>query len=176
MTDLAMRGVSGAFVCEKDHSEQARTVGSPWFSSRLLTPHLTVKDTSASKTFYEKAFGFEVRYEKVQDSVPVHVEMAYMGELVLMLVPENLRNSGNLAPVSMWDPQQKTAYFYLYVKDVDHTTASAEQAGARVLEAAHDAAWGDRFSLVCDPNGYHWGLAQSKNFPSPPPPEFSGAW
>jgi uncharacterized glyoxalase superfamily protein PhnB len=141
----------------------ARTTGSPWLSSRLITPHLTVRHPSASKQFYARAFGFELRHQNLQNGEPVHVEMSYHGELAIMFVPEGQGEGSTAAPISLnADPKQKTAYFYLYVDDVDAVAARARAAGGTVLEAPYDSPWGDRFALVADIDGYHWGLAQSR--------------
>lgn len=145
--------------------QAAQEVGSPWLSTRLLTPHLTVKDVEKSKQFYHSVFGFELRHENKKDNNPVHVEMSYLGELVLMFVPENVNGRNTLAPVSFSNPLQNTQYFYLYVENVDETVARAKAAGATILEAEHDSNWGDRFALIVDLDGYHWGLAQAKQFP-----------
>lgn len=140
----------------------ATSLGSPWLSSRLLVPHLTVVDVVESKAFYEAAFDFKVRFEDQPGSDSQHVEMSYQDELVLMFVPQNVRGSGTAAPVDFIDPKQLTAYFYLYVKSVDEAYSNAINAGATAITEPYDSAWGDRFAIVADPNGYHWGLAESK--------------
>lgn len=89
--------------------------------------------------------------------------MSYRDELVLMFVPENVRNSGTAAPIDFIDLKQLTAYFYLYVYNVDETYQKAVDAGGVAITEPYDSAWGDRFAIVADPNGYHWGLAESKN-------------
>jgi uncharacterized glyoxalase superfamily protein PhnB len=147
---------------DTSQDNHAKTTGSPWLSSRLITPHLTVRNPAASKQFYESAFGFELRHENLRNGEPVHVEMSYHGELAIMFVPENVGASSTAAPISFADPKQKTAYFYLYVDDVDAVAARARSAGGTVLEAPYDSPWGDRFALVADINGYHWGLAQTR--------------
>lgn len=122
----------------------------------------------ASKQFYEKTFGFKLRHENLRNGEPVHVEMSYHDELAIMFVPENVGGRPTAAAISFVDPKQKTAYFYLYVDSVDAVVTRARAAGATVLEAAYDAPWGDRFALIADINGYHWGLAQTREpgFPS----------
>lgn len=135
--------------------------GSPWLSSRLLVPHLTVVDVVESKKFYEDAFGFNVRFEDKPGADSQHVEMDYLGELVLMFVPQNVRGSGTQAPIDFVDPKQLTSYFYLYVDDVDQAFANAIDAGGIAITTSYDSAWGDRFAIIADPNGYHWGLAAS---------------
>ncbi len=53
-----------------------------------LTPYLTVRDAHASRIFYEKAFGFEVREAVDDDGATLHVEMSYRGQLIVMFAPE----------------------------------------------------------------------------------------
>ncbi|WP_127957865.1 VOC family protein [Serratia microhaemolytica] len=143
------------------HRLQAREKGSPWLSSRLLTPHLTVQDPERSKQFYQQAFGFALRDEVVKQGTAVHVEMSYRGELVLMFVPAEKSLHAEDVPFNPADIAQQKRYFYLYVSNVDDVTEKARKAGATVLQAPHQSAWGDRFALVADPDGYLWGLAQS---------------
>lgn len=142
--------------------QKSMTPGSPWLSSRLLVPHLTVNDVVESKRFYEDAFGFNVRFEDKPGKESQHVEMSYKGELILMFVPQNVRGSGTAAPSSYVDPMQLTSYFYLYVDSVDEAYENALKAGGISITAPNDSAWGDRFAIIADPNGYHWGLAESK--------------
>lgn len=59
----------------------------------------------------------------------------------------------------------KKSYFYLYVKDIDEVIEKAKKVNAVILESAHQAAWGDKFALIADPDGYQWGLAQAATFP-----------
>lgn len=138
---------------------QAKELGSPWLSTRLLTPHLVVKDPQKSKQFYRQVFGFDTRYEVLKKGTPVHVEMSYLGELVLMFVP------GDGVAQNKYPERQ---YFYLYVEDVDSVVNKAKQANAIILEEPHKAAWGDQFALIVDPDGYHWGVAQAATFPGQP--------
>lgn len=143
--------------------EASKAPGSPWLSTRLLVPHLIVKDVVESKKFYTDAFGFKVRFEDKPGAESQHVEMSYYDELVLMFVPQNVRGSGVTPPIEFVDPKQLTAYLYLYVKSVDEIYDRAMNAGAISITEPYDSAWGDRFAIIADPNGYHWGLAESKN-------------
>ncbi|MBP6563365.1 MAG: VOC family protein [Neisseriaceae bacterium] len=143
--------------------QAAQSLGSPWLSSRLLTPHLTVTDVVQSKQFYQAAFGFQVRYEDQPGAHSQHVEMSYRDELVLMFVPERVRGTDTLAPISIGKPTQKTAYFYLYVPNVDLAFKQAIAAGGQAITEPHQSAWGDDFAIVADPSGYHWGLANNPN-------------
>jgi uncharacterized glyoxalase superfamily protein PhnB len=123
-----------------------------------LTPYLTVNNARTSISFFEAAFGFELRDSVQDDGVIMHVEMTYQGQLIVMFAPEGAfgstaktpRNSGAIAPQS----------FYLYVHDVDEVHARAVAAGAKSLSEPQDQFWGDRFAQVEDIDGYRWALAR----------------
>jgi uncharacterized glyoxalase superfamily protein PhnB len=123
-----------------------------------LTPYLTVHDARTSISFFEAAFGFELREHVQDDGVIMHVEMLYQGQLIVMFAPEGAfgstaktpRHSNAVAPQS----------FYLYVHDVDDVYARAIAAGARSLSEPEDQFWGDRFAQVEDLDGYRWALAR----------------
>lgn len=129
--------------------EAAKSLGSPWLSSRLLVPHLTVVDVLESKHFYEAAFGFKVRFEDKPGRDSQHVEMSYRDELILMFVPQNVRDSGTAAPRDFIDPKQLTAYFYLYVESVNVAYQNAIKAGAISITEPYDSAWGRSFCNCC---------------------------
>jgi uncharacterized glyoxalase superfamily protein PhnB len=73
------------------------------------------------------------------------------GESAVMLVP---RDDANTATGGM-------AALYAYVQDVDRAAEAARQAGAGVA-TPEDRPWGDRTSVVTDPDGYRWVLATFK--------------
>jgi uncharacterized glyoxalase superfamily protein PhnB len=123
-----------------------------------LTPYLTVNNARTSISFFEAAFGFELRDSVQDDGVIMHAEMTYQGQLIVMFAPEGAfgstartpRNSGAIAPQS----------FYLYVHDVDEVYARAIAVGAKSLSEPQDQFWGDRFAQVEDIDGYRWALAR----------------
>jgi uncharacterized glyoxalase superfamily protein PhnB len=129
-----------------------RPAGVPW-----LTPYLTVRDARASRTFYEQAFGFELREAVDDDGATMHVEMTHHGELVIMFAPEGAFGSTAKTPRS--GGAEAPQLFYLYVDDVDALHARALEAGGKSLLAPGDQFWGDRFCQIEDPDGYRWGLA-----------------
>ena len=129
-----------------------RPAGVPW-----LTPYLTVRDAQASRAFYEKAFGFEVREAVDDDGATMHVEMTHHGELVIMFAPEGAFGSTAKTPRSAG--AEAPQLFYLYVDDVDALHARALEAGGQSLLPPGDQFWGDRFCQIEDPDGYRWGLA-----------------
>jgi PhnB protein len=56
---------------------------------------------------------------------------------------------------------------YLYVEDVDKLTAQATNAGAKLLQPPADMFWGDRTSMLIDPEGNKWMLATHTSEPTP---------
>ncbi|TKC90985.1 VOC family protein [Trinickia terrae] len=123
-----------------------------------LTPYLTVRDALTSISFFEAAFGFELRDSVQDEGVVMHAEMTYQGQLIVMFAPEGAfgstaktpKNAGAIAPQS----------FYLYVQNVDEVHARAIAAGAKSLSEPQDQFWGDRFAQVEDLDGYRWALAR----------------
>lgn len=161
MAEKVQLQVNDQVESQKAQRLAATESGTPWLASRLLVPHLTVVDVVESKRFYQEAFGFELRFEDRPGAESQHVEMNYLGELILMFVPQDVRGSDTRAPIDFMPPQQLTSYFYLYVNDVDQTFRNALDAGGTAITEPYDSAWGDRFAIIADPNGYHWGLAKS---------------
>jgi uncharacterized glyoxalase superfamily protein PhnB len=131
----------------------SRPTDVPW-----LTPYLTVRDASASISFFKDAFGFALRDSVHDDGIIMHAEMTYHGQLIVMFAPEGAfgssaqtpKHAGAIAPQS----------FYLYVHDVDEVHAYAIAAGARSLSEPQDQFWGDRFAQIEDLDGYRWALAR----------------
>lgn len=122
-----------------------------------ISPHLVVDGAAAAIDFYKAAFGAE---ELVRLPTPdgrlMHACVRINGATVMLVdhfpewgghTPRSLGGS----PVSM----------HLVVADADAAIARAEAAGARVVQAAHDAFWGDRFGAIEDPFGHHWTLAHT---------------
>lgn len=144
----------------KRQAIQATQTGSPWLSSRLLTPHLSVSDPEKSKQFYKDAFGFELRHETKSQGTPVHVEMSYQGELAIMFALENPATSANANVNS-----RMKNYTYLYVSDVEQTVKAAALAGGKIIKTPSLAAWGDKFAIIEDLDQYRWGVAEAKSFP-----------
>jgi uncharacterized glyoxalase superfamily protein PhnB len=142
-------------------SADPRPANTPW-----LTPYLCVRDTRASTTFYEKAFGFAVREHVDDDGATLHVEMTWQGQLILMFAPEGAFGSTALTPrTSRTEPPH---LFYLYVEDVDAAHARVVDAGGLSIMAPQDSFWGDRFCQIEDLDGYRWGLA-SRGSSAPKP-------
>lgn len=116
-----------------------------------INTYLAVANVGASMDFLERAFGFAKGV--VLPDADGHVRYAEMrhGESVVMLVQ---RGDGTAATGG-------APGLYTYVRDVDAAAVNARSAGAGVTDA-EDQAWGDRTSVVTDPDGYRWILATFK--------------
>lgn len=122
-----------------------------------LSPHLVVDDAAAAIDFYKAAFGAE---EMVRLPTPdgrlMHACIAINGATVMLV--DHFPEWGGHTPKSLGGTPVS---MHLIVADADAAIARAEAAGARVVEAAHDTFWGDRFGAIEDPFGHHWTLAHS---------------
>jgi uncharacterized glyoxalase superfamily protein PhnB len=112
-----------------------------------INTYLAVANISATIEFLERAFGFS-RGVVLPDNEgrPRYAEMHH-AESVVILVRKDDALVGNGAPA-----------LYTYVDDVDRVAVRAREAGAGVGES-EDKPWGDRVTVVTDPDGYRWMLA-----------------
>jgi PhnB protein len=114
---------------------------------------LVVRNMQGAIDFYTKGFGFQLRSTfPMPDGTLGHAELTHKDSLI-MLGPES-QERGSLAPTG---PSPVT--LYVYVENVDETTARAAGMGGNVAMPAADMFWGDRCSLVIDPEGHSWMLA-----------------
>jgi len=124
---------------------------------------LTVADVQKAYDFCQKAFGFEGRgVMKGPDGKAMHAELK-LRESVLMLGPEWPAHQS----VSAKTLGNTPTTLYLLVEDVDKVTKQAASAGATVQQQPTDMFWGDRTSMVTDPDGNKWMLATHKSEPTP---------
>ena len=121
-------------------------------------PYLTVSNTIASVSFYEKAFGFKWLNENEinTDGTLDHVEMAYK-DMLIMFAREGAFGSTKKTFTHLGVESPMTLYFYC--DDVDHMYEQAITAGAISLMTPNDAHWGDRVCLLKDNDGYEWMFA-----------------
>ena len=101
--------------------------------------------------FLERAFAFTRGVVLPDTDGQVRYAEMRHGDSVIMLV-----RRGDPATAS-----GGAAALYTYVTDVDRAAAEARKAGAGVTDA-EDQSWGDRTSVVTDPDGYRWVLATFK--------------
>jgi uncharacterized glyoxalase superfamily protein PhnB len=118
---------------------------------QTVNTYLAVANVSASMDFLERAFAFTRGVVLPDPDGQVRYAEMRHGESVIMLV-----RRGDSATAS-----GGAAALYTYVSDVDRASADARKAGAGVTDA-EDQPWGDRTSVVTDPDGYRWVLATFK--------------
>jgi uncharacterized glyoxalase superfamily protein PhnB len=99
---------------------------------------VSVADLDRALAFYRDALGFAEKYR--QDEV---VMLGLPGGDLELLLHRREPTPG-LAGVAA----------SLVVDDVDAVTAAAEQAGATVVDAPADQPWGERQSVLTDPDGH----------------------
>jgi PhnB protein len=69
---------------------------------------------------------------------------------------------GALSPLSVGG---SPVNLHLYVDDVDGTVERAVSAGAVILRAVKNEAYGDRTGMIVDPYGHRWHVATSIETP-----------
>jgi uncharacterized glyoxalase superfamily protein PhnB len=116
-----------------------------------VNAYLAVANVNASMEFLERTFSFTRGVVLPDTDGQIRYAEMRHGKSVIMLVrrADPATASGGVAAL------------YTYVADVDQAAAAARKAGAGVTDAA-DQPWGDRTSVVTDPDGYRWVLATFK--------------
>jgi uncharacterized glyoxalase superfamily protein PhnB len=117
-----------------------------------LTPYLTVADARKALDFYERAFGFERSEETMTDDKGnvVHAGMLYHGRSIAMMAPEGAWGGRDRTPRNIYTP------------DVDKVARDASAAGATIERPPENQFWGDRTTMIVDPDGYRWMFATKK--------------
>jgi uncharacterized glyoxalase superfamily protein PhnB len=118
---------------------------------QTVNTYLAVANVSASMDFLERTFAFTRGVVLPDSDGQVRYAEMRHGDSVIMLV-----RRGDTATAS-----GGAAALYTYVSDVDRAAVEARKAGAGVTDAV-DQPWGDRTSVVTDPDGYRWILATFK--------------
>ncbi|KGJ79614.1 glyoxalase [Cryobacterium roopkundense] len=117
---------------------------------------LAVADTAVSYRFYIEGLGWEAKMY-----VPGEVLFITVGaQLVLSLWSEAefeqeagpINRGSGTAPVML-------AHNVATPAEVDTILAEAVTAGARLIAAGKQAAWGGYSGYFADPDGYHWEVA-----------------
>ena len=120
-----------------------------------LTPHLIVADAAKAIEFYKTAFGAEEQFRMPgPDGSVTHAELR-IGNSILMMCQAN-PGMGALSPEAL---KGSPVTLHIYTNDADAVIKRAEKAGAKVLMAAQDMFWGDRYGRVQDPFGHNWSIA-----------------
>jgi uncharacterized glyoxalase superfamily protein PhnB len=129
-----------------------------------ITPHIVVKDIRRAADFYKKAFGAEERFMMPgpDGKTLMHGEVK-IGDSHLMLAAENPQWNSR-GPVALGGTPVTIA---LYVNDCDKSYKRAIDAGATPGMPPSDMFWGDRWSMVKDPDGHCWSIATHTSDPTP---------
>jgi PhnB protein len=124
---------------------------------QALTPYLIVKGASHAIDFYTRAFGAKELFRlDGPDGRVGHAEIR-IRDSILMLADEH-PDFGALSPLSVGG---SPVNLHLYVDDVDGTVERAVSAGAVILRAVKNEAYGDRTGMIVDPYGHRWHVATS---------------
>jgi len=131
-------------------------------TANLLTPYLTVADADRALDFYARAFGFQPGGTPMKDGggKTVHGELYYEGRSIAMVAPEGAWGGTDRTPKHAG--VRLPLNFYVYCADVDRVAATAKAAGATIERLPEDMFWGDRTTMIADPDGYLWMFAQKK--------------
>lgn len=126
----------------------------------LLTPHLIVRDVARAARWYEQALGFRIRIllPGGRNGAIRHAEIE-RGEAVLMLGPESPERD-LLAPISR--DHAPSVSLFLSVEGVDEAHAHALNQSAHELLAPSEQFFGARTSVIADPDGHQWMLAEQR--------------
>lgn len=128
-----------------------------------VTPHIVVKDIDKAVDFYKKAFGAEtIGIFPGPDGKPMHGDIK-IGNAHVMLSPESPK-MGSRSPATLGGSPVTLA---LYVTNVDQSFKRAVDAGAKAVMPPADMFWGDRFSVVIDPEGHTWSISTHVKDPTP---------
>ena len=109
---------------------------------------VSVAELDRALAFYRDALGFAEKY-RTADIVMLGVPGVGDQELLLHQRPP----TPGLAGVAV----------SLVVDDVDAMTAAAERAGCNVVDAPADQPWGERQSVLLDPDGHVLCLVSAAN-------------
>src|SRR5689334_21174716 len=118
---------------------------------RNVTPYLVNEHVDRVMMFLRRAFGAVETFPAMKrpDGAVAHAEMR-IGDSVVMLGEA----CAEYPPI--------TAFFYLYVEDVDGCYRRAIRAGGVTVTEPRDQFYGDRSAGVRDPGGNTWWIATHK--------------
>ena len=126
-----------------------------------LMPHLVCAKAEQAIDFYKEAFGAQ---EHVRlpgpDGRLWHAALGINGGMVMLA--DEFPEHGSFSPKSL---NGTPVTIHLVVPDSDAAIARAQAAGAKVIMAAADMFWGDRYGMIEDPFGHRWALATPQGAP-----------
>jgi PhnB protein len=116
-----------------------------------INAYLAVANVTGSMEFLEQALGFTRGVVLPDADGRLRYAEMHHGGSVVMLIRKGDETTATGGAAAL----------YTYVPDVDRALAKARNAGAGASDA-EERPWGDRVSVVTDPDGYRWVLATFK--------------
>jgi uncharacterized glyoxalase superfamily protein PhnB len=122
-----------------------------------ITPGIIVDDIDAALAFYEKAFNAQkVMALPGPDGKTMFAEMKLGDSIVQMHLPHGEYMK---SPKQLGGTPGSLNYA---VENADATFKQAKAAGAKVGMPIDNMFWGDRYGMLIDPFGHHWGVSTAK--------------
>ncbi len=121
-------------------------------SNVFFAPQLFIPAGITDVSFYTKAFSAVEDRIWRNDDGSVHVVEFAIGDAIFQLHEERPQK-GQLASKPSGGT---TVLIGLFVPDVDAVISNAVEAGARLLNPAHDFDYGYRQGVIEDPFGHQW--------------------
>ena len=132
--------------------------------TQTIFPTLRYRDAPAAIEWLGRAFGFEPRMVVDGEAGAVaHAELV-LGDSMIMLGSVRPPDDSAYSAVA---PPPGSASLYVVVDDVDGTHARAVAAGAEVVRAPEDTAYGAREFTARDPEGNVWSVGNYQPWASP---------
>ncbi|MEO1494524.1 MAG: VOC family protein [Pseudomonadota bacterium] len=125
-----------------------------------VVPYLTVKDARAALEFCARAFGAETLMILEDETGVFHARTKIGGGIVMLYEERAGAYRANASPEALGGSPVALRLELGEAARVDETMAKATAAGAQVVVAPTDRAWG-RLAEVRDPEGHIWRLAAS---------------
>jgi len=119
-----------------------------------IYPTFRYRDAQTMIEWLEKAFGFVVKEQFVHDGKVGHAELSIGGALIML---GEARDDAFGKMVGAPGEQGGKAT-YVAVDDVDTIYATAEAAGAKILQGLVDRDYGSREFICADPQGNVWSF------------------
>jgi uncharacterized glyoxalase superfamily protein PhnB len=130
-----------------------------------VMPCLKYRDAPAALQWLERAFGLKTRMAVPGEGNAIaHAEMTFAdrGDQGMMML-------GSRRKPEKSDPWSTAPFgIYVVVKDIDAHYARAKAAGAEIVVALHDTAYGSRDYSVRDPEGHLWSFGTYQPFDGVP--------
>jgi len=119
-----------------------------------IYPTFRYRDAQTMIEWLEKAFGFVVKEKFVHDGKVGHAELSLCGALIML---GEARDDAFGKMVGEPGEQGGKAT-YVAVDDADAIYATAEAAGAKILQGLVDRDYGSREFICADPQGNVWSF------------------